>query len=261
MTIRKIESCPPRGYVDGPQTWASDDRPALAAGEDRGILSHVARPRGSPSDRRLPDRPVRGDPRPGGSVMVLGSPKQRDLLPGVSHDQALGYALEVFHRVMLTIGAGRRSLPRAAVALRDHFPQYLCPGDSAHRPGEPSQRSGMVQKRPFSGNTRDLSADPDRSRVGAGLRDPRLTCWGFSSARTACTPGVPASERAAHPSATPRGFSRLDWGLHYASTSGGSGRTEATSSSPSPNAAAGRSRPAAGVKLRQSRPYRSVCSG
>ncbi len=22
MTIRKIESCPPRGYVDGPQTWA-----------------------------------------------------------------------------------------------------------------------------------------------------------------------------------------------------------------------------------------------
>ena len=23
VTIRKIESCPPRGYVDGPQTWAS----------------------------------------------------------------------------------------------------------------------------------------------------------------------------------------------------------------------------------------------
>ncbi len=38
-------------------------------------------------------------------------------------------------------------------------------------------KKGMVQKRPFSGNTRDLSADPDRSRVGAGLRDPRLTCW------------------------------------------------------------------------------------
>ncbi len=28
-----------------------------------------------------------------------------------------------------------------------------------------SQKIGMVQKRPFSGNTRDLSADPDRSRV------------------------------------------------------------------------------------------------
>ena len=32
--------------------------------------------------------------------------------------------------------------------------------------------AGMVQKPPFSGNTRGLSADPDRSRVGAGLRDP-----------------------------------------------------------------------------------------
>jgi sugar phosphate isomerase/epimerase len=41
----------------------------------------------------------------GGSLMVLGSPKQRDLLPGVSHDQALGYALEVFRRVMTAIGA------------------------------------------------------------------------------------------------------------------------------------------------------------
>src|SRR5271157_1741288 len=30
---------------------------------------------------------------------------------------------------------------------------------------------GMVQKRPFSGNTWDLSADPDRSRVGTGLRE------------------------------------------------------------------------------------------
>ena len=41
----------------------------------------------------------------GGSLMVLGSPKQRDLLPGVSHDQAVGYALEVFRRIMPAIGA------------------------------------------------------------------------------------------------------------------------------------------------------------
>ena len=34
MTIRKIESCPPRGYVDGPQTWASSRR----------ALSREARP-------------------------------------------------------------------------------------------------------------------------------------------------------------------------------------------------------------------------
>ena len=30
------------------------------------------------------------------------------------------------------------------------------------------EQVGMVQKRPFSGNTRDLSADLDGSRVGAG---------------------------------------------------------------------------------------------
>jgi sugar phosphate isomerase/epimerase len=36
----------------------------------------------------------------GGSVLVLGSPKQRDLLPGVTYDQAVGYAIEVFDRVM-----------------------------------------------------------------------------------------------------------------------------------------------------------------
>ncbi len=41
----------------------------------------------------------------GGSLVDLGSPKQRDLLPRVSHDQALGYALEVFRRVMTAIGA------------------------------------------------------------------------------------------------------------------------------------------------------------
>ena len=32
----------------------------------------------------------------GGNVMVIGSPKQRNLLPGVTFDQALGYAAEVF---------------------------------------------------------------------------------------------------------------------------------------------------------------------
>ena len=105
---------------------------------------------------------------------------------------------------------------------------------------------GMVQKPPFSGITRDLSADPDRSRVGAGLRESLAAVLGFSSARTACTPEAPASERAAHPSATPQDSCRLDWGRHCAGTGGGSGRTAATSSSPCPTAAAGRSRFAAG---------------
>ena len=41
----------------------------------------------------------------GGSLMVFGSPKQRDLLPGVRFDQAAGYALEVFSRIMPSLEA------------------------------------------------------------------------------------------------------------------------------------------------------------
>lgn len=36
----------------------------------------------------------------GGSLMVLGSPKQRDLLPGVSKEAASGHAEEVFRRIV-----------------------------------------------------------------------------------------------------------------------------------------------------------------
>jgi sugar phosphate isomerase/epimerase len=36
----------------------------------------------------------------GGSVLVLGSPKQRNLLPGVSHEQAMGYAADVIRAAM-----------------------------------------------------------------------------------------------------------------------------------------------------------------
>jgi sugar phosphate isomerase/epimerase len=36
----------------------------------------------------------------GGTLMVFGSPKQRDLLPGVTYDQAVDYAVEVFERIM-----------------------------------------------------------------------------------------------------------------------------------------------------------------
>lgn len=36
----------------------------------------------------------------GGHVLVLGSPKQRNLLPGVTHDQALDYAAEVLRSVV-----------------------------------------------------------------------------------------------------------------------------------------------------------------
>ncbi len=40
----------------------------------------------------------------GGSVMVFGSPKQRDLLPGVSFEQAMTWSREVFEMVLPRIG-------------------------------------------------------------------------------------------------------------------------------------------------------------
>lgn len=36
----------------------------------------------------------------GGKVMVLGSPKQRNLLPGITKERALGFAQEVFERAL-----------------------------------------------------------------------------------------------------------------------------------------------------------------
>jgi sugar phosphate isomerase/epimerase len=41
----------------------------------------------------------------GGSLMVFGSPKQRDLLPGMSHEQATEHALDIFRRIMPALGA------------------------------------------------------------------------------------------------------------------------------------------------------------
>jgi sugar phosphate isomerase/epimerase len=41
----------------------------------------------------------------GGTLMVLGSPRQRSLLPGVNYAQAAGYALDVFNQIMPAIAA------------------------------------------------------------------------------------------------------------------------------------------------------------
>jgi sugar phosphate isomerase/epimerase len=41
----------------------------------------------------------------GGELMVFGSPKQRNLLPGVSFDSAMGYAEEVFSNLLPTLDA------------------------------------------------------------------------------------------------------------------------------------------------------------
>src|SRR3954454_12862190 len=41
----------------------------------------------------------------GGSLMVLGSPKQRDLLPGVSYEEAEDYVVELFERIMPAVAS------------------------------------------------------------------------------------------------------------------------------------------------------------
>jgi sugar phosphate isomerase/epimerase len=41
----------------------------------------------------------------GGSLMVLGSPKQRDLLPGVTYDHAMDYAIDVFQQILPVLDA------------------------------------------------------------------------------------------------------------------------------------------------------------
>ena len=41
----------------------------------------------------------------GGTLMVLGSPKQRDLLPGITTEEADDYAAEVFSAIMPAIGS------------------------------------------------------------------------------------------------------------------------------------------------------------
>ena len=63
---------------------------------------------------------------------------------------------------------------------------------------------GMVQKRPFSGKTRDLAQYPDRSRVGAGLRESLVALLGlqfrenrvYPEAVRYGVPGTPDADRA-----------------------------------------------------------------
>ena len=55
----------------------------------------------------------------GGTLMVLGSPKQRNLLPGVTYDQAIRFAVDTFQRAMPAIGALGVSLCLEPLAPND----------------------------------------------------------------------------------------------------------------------------------------------
>ena len=76
----------------------------------------------------------------GGKVMVIGSPKQRNLLPGVKRDQAMGYAAEVF-----TPSSGARSKARRDTGDRapqhagNRFPHVRLRCRGADRADRPSQ--------------------------------------------------------------------------------------------------------------------------
>jgi hypothetical protein len=71
--------------------------------------------------------------------------------------------------------------------------------NARHRP-----KFGMVQKRPFSGNTRDLGADPDRSRIGAGLRESLAAVLGLQFRENRVYPGTPPSASRTVRSGSPR---------------------------------------------------------
>jgi sugar phosphate isomerase/epimerase len=55
----------------------------------------------------------------GGTLLVLGSPKQRDLLPGITYEQACDFAAEVFDRVLPAFDAANINLCLEPLAPAD----------------------------------------------------------------------------------------------------------------------------------------------
>ena len=78
----------------------------------------------------------------GGSVMVLGSPKQRNLLPGVSHEQGIEFAADVLRMAMPTLE--RLGVTLAVEPLGPEEGDFLRTADSARdlisRVGSPKCR-------------------------------------------------------------------------------------------------------------------------
>ncbi len=88
-----------RGAAAGGTSGFGNGRPALVAGLYARVLSHVARRAGaSQSTSDYLSELARLCRDLGGSVLVLGSPQQRNLLPGVTHDAAMQYAADVIRR-------------------------------------------------------------------------------------------------------------------------------------------------------------------
>lgn len=65
----------------------------------------------------------------GGSVMVFGSPKQRDLLPGVEMEQGMEFATEVLRAAMPTLK--KRNVTLALEPLGPNETNFMTTGDEA----------------------------------------------------------------------------------------------------------------------------------
>jgi sugar phosphate isomerase/epimerase len=78
----------------------------------------------------------------GGQVMVFGSPQQRNLLPGVSQEQAMEYAADVFREVLPTLEAND-----VVVALEPLGPQETTFLVTTAEAVELAQRIGSPQVR------------------------------------------------------------------------------------------------------------------
>lgn len=114
----------------------------------------------------------------GGTLMVLGSPKQRSLLPGVSYEQAFGYAGEVFDRIMPAIGDAGVHLCFEPLAPNDTDFVNTCAGHRACSPGWSSAlqaahgREGPEQRGRGVGSGVDSQVRKKRRAFSCSRRQP-----------------------------------------------------------------------------------------
>ena len=130
----------------------------------------------------------------GGNVMVLGSPRQRDLLPGVDHATACDYAAEVLGEALPTIGAAgvELCLEPLAPTETDFLNTIAQANDLIARIGHPALRLHLDVKAQSSdpgGSVPDLFArfaptaghvhvqDPNGRGPGMGATDFGPILW------------------------------------------------------------------------------------
>ena len=120
---------------------------------------------------------------------MLGSPKQRDLLPGVTYDQAVGYAIEVFERIMPAIAAAGIDLCLEPLAPNDTDFLNTCAQamDVIGEGRSPSFQAAHGREGPEQRTRHDRPrADRSICHVSPAISMPRMsTCggpaWGTST--------------------------------------------------------------------------------